>query len=278
MLISSKVLLAKAQKERYAIGAFNTSNLEITKAIFAAAENLKTPFIIQTSEKEAEHGKIGKLAHMIAEFARETKKPVALNLDHGKSSELAKKCIEAGYTSVMIDGSKLPYEKNIELTRAMVNYSHQYNVPVEGELGAVPTPGKNEKVEMRLTDPAQAEDFVKKTGVDFLAVAIGNVHGFYKGEPKLNFELLKEIKKRVKTPLVLHGGSGISNADLKTAISLGICKININTEIRTAFSNTLREVLKNPENNVPYEIMKPVEAAVQKVVEEKIRIFGSAGK
>ncbi len=278
MLVSSKILLEKAQKGKYAIGAFNTCNLEITKAIFAAAENLKSPFIIQTSENEAMHGEIGKHAHMIVEFARETKNLVALNLDHGKDPELAKKCIEAGYTAVMVDGSKLAYEKNIELTRAMVSYAHQYKIPVEGELGAVPTPGKNEKIESQLTDPVQAADFVKRTSVDFLAVAIGNVHGFYKGEPKLNFELLKEIKKRVNIPLVLHGGSGISDADLKTAISLGICKININTEIRVAFCNALRETLKNPENNVPYEIMKPVEAAVQKVVEEKIRIFGSAGK
>lgn len=283
MLVSSGLLLEKAQKEKYSIGAFNTCNLEITKAIFAAAQKLNSPIIVQTSEGEAKHGQIGKLAHLIREFAQKTKILVALNLDHGKSLKMAQECISAGYTSIMIDGSKLPYEENVSLTRQVCDYAHKYNVPAEGELGLVPTPLQKEIVsekerEMTMTDPNQAQDFVKKTNVDFLAVGIGNAHGFYKGKPKLDFERLSQIKKKVKIPLVLHGGSGISDQDIKKAISLGICKININTELRLAFSNALRKELSDPKAHIPYEYMKKAEAAAQNVVEEKIKIFGSTNK
>lgn len=278
MLISLKILLEKAQKEKYAIGAFNTCNLEITKAIFAAAEKLNSPVILQTSEGDVRHGEFEKLAHLISEFAQKSKILVALNLDHGKSFEMAKRCIMAGYTSCMIDGSKLPYSENIALTKKVVQYAHRYNVPAEGELGLVPIPGQKDIISEQerkkaMTNPNQAADFVNKTGVDFLAVGIGNAHGFYKGKPVLNFNRLREIKKKVKIPLVLHGGSGIADGDIKKAISLGICKININTELRVAFTNALRQVLKDPQEHIPYEYMKVAEQAVQKVVEEKIKIF-----
>lgn len=278
MLVSSKILLEKAKKEKYGIGAFNTCNLEITKAILAAAINLDTPVILQTSEGEARHGQVEKLAHLICDFVRQPKLLIALNLDHGRSFEFVKKCIAAGYTQVMIDGSKLSYEENIALTKEVVNYAHQYNVPVEGELGLIPTPGQKEIVSERerekaMTNPDLALDFVKKTEVDFLAIAIGNVHGFYKDRPILDFRRLREIKKKVKIPLVLHGGSGIADCDIKKAISLGICKINVNTELRVAFTEALRKALKNPEAHVPYEYMKAAEAAVQKLVEEKIKVF-----
>ncbi|MEW6407378.1 MAG: class II fructose-bisphosphate aldolase [Patescibacteria group bacterium] len=278
MLVSPKILLEKAQKEKYAVGAFNTCNLEITKAIFAAAENLNSPIIIQTSEGESQHGQITKIATLIRKFIEESKIPACLNLDHGKSLEMVKKCITAGYAQVMIDGSKLPFSENIALTKKVVQYAHKYNVPVEGELGLVPTPGQKEIVsekerEKAMTDPNLALDFVKKTEVDFLAVAIGNVHGFYKGKPVLDFNRLGEIKKKVKIPLVLHGGSGIADCDIKKAISLGICKINVNTELRVAFTNALRQILKDQKQHIPYEYMKTVEQAVQKVVEEKIKVF-----
>lgn len=278
MLVSSKILLEKAKKGKYAIGAFNTCNLEITKAIFSAAKKLNVPVIIQTSEKEAKHGEIKKLAHLISEFAKETKIFVSLNLDHGKSLEMVKECIAAGYTQVMIDGSHLDYEENVALTKKVVQYAHRYNIPVEGELGLVPTPKQKEIIDEKerkkaMTDPHQALDFVKKTNVDFLAVAIGNLHGFYKGKPLLDFSRLLEIKNKINIPLVLHGGSGIKDSDIKKAINLGICKINVNTELRLAFSNALRRALKDPTQNVPYEYMKAAELAVQKVVEEKIKIF-----
>lgn len=278
MLVSSKILLEKAQKEKYGIGAFNTCNLEITKAIFAAAVNLDAPVILQTSEGEARHGQVEKLAHLICDFARETKLLIALNLDHGKSLETVKRCLAAGYTQVMIDGSKLPYKENIALTKKVVQYAHRYNVPVEGELGLVPTPDQKEIIdekerEKAMTDPDQAADFVKRTQVDFLAIGIGNAHGFYKGKPILDFRRLREIKKKVKIPLVLHGGSGIADYDIKKAISLGICKINVNTELRVAFTDALRKILKDPKQHVPYKYMKIAETAVQKVVEKKIKIF-----
>lgn len=285
MLLSSKNLLRKAQKEGYAIGAFNTSNLEITKAIFSAAQKLKSPLIIQTSEKESLHGLVSKIAALIRAFAREADIPVTLNLDHGQSFEMIKKSIAAGYASVMIDGSKLLFDKNIALTKKVVNYAHAKKIPVEGELGVVPTPQRKlretasiKEREKLMTDPDQAQEFVKKTRVDFLAVAIGNAHGIYKGKPKLDFERLCDIRKKVSVPLVLHGGSGISSQDIKKAIRLGICKINVNTELRLAFSNTLRKVLASKTAFVPYEIMKPVEEAVERVVLEKIRVFGSQNR
>jgi ketose-bisphosphate aldolase len=236
------------------------------------------PIIVQTSEGEARHGQIEKLAHLISEFARNTKILAVLNLDHGKSLEMVKKCIAAGYTQVMIDGSKLPYDENIALTKKVVQYAHQYNVPVEGELGLVPTPKQKEVIdeqerEKTMTDPTQAEDFVKKTDVDFLAIGIGSAHGFYKGKPKLDFGRLKKIKQKVKIPLALHGGSNIADADIKKAISYGICKINVNTELRVAFTDALRRALQDPQVHIPYEYLKTAEQAVQKVIEEKIKAF-----
>jgi fructose-bisphosphate aldolase class II len=285
MLLSSKNLLKKAQKNGYAIGAFNTSNLEITKAIFSAAQKLHSPLIIQTSEKESLHGLVSKIAILIRKFAQETNIPVVLSLDHGQSLEMIKKCIIAGYTSVMIDGSKLSFDKNVALTKRVVNYAHAKKIPVEGELGVVPTPQKKLKEtasirerENLMTDPDQAQEFIKKTSVDFLAVAIGNAHGIYKGKPKLDFERLRDIRKKVSIPLVLHGGSGISASDIKKTIKLGICKINVNTELRLAFSNSLRKTLASKKVYVPYEIMKPVEEVVEQIVLEKIKIFGSRNK
>lgn len=285
MLVSSKQLLLKAQKEKYGQGAFNTCNLEITKAIVRAAEKLSSPLIIQTSEREALHGGISKLACLIRKFAKESKIPVVLHFDHGKSFEMIKKCINAGYTSVMIDGSKLSFEANIELTKKVVKFAHRRRIPVEGELGVVPTPKIKTKIiaskkerQKTMTDPDQAQEFVKETGVDFLAVAIGNAHGFYKGKPKLDFERLAAIKKKVKIPLVLHGGSGIKSTDIKKAISLGICKINVNTELRIAFSDALRKALVDSKAHLPYKFMKLAEEAVFKVVSRKIKLFGCAQK
>lgn len=285
MFLSSRSLLKKAQNEHFAIGAFNTSNLEITKAIFFAAQKLHSPVILQTSEKEALHGLISKIATLIRKFAEDVDIPVALNLDHSHSFEMIQKCIAAGYTSVMIDGSNLSFDKNIALTKRVVVYAHKRRIPVEGELGVVPTPKKFVKVAVKesereklMTDPDQAQEFVKKTGIDFLAVAIGNAHGIYKGKPKLDFRRLRDIKSKVNIPLVLHGGSGISSYDIKKAIRFGICKINVNTELRLAFSNALRKILASKKAFIPYQIMKPAEKAVEKIVFEKIKIFGSANK
>ncbi len=278
MIVSSKILLKKAQERKYAVGAFNTSDLEITKGIVLAGEEMKSPIILQTSEGEIKHGGMEVFFDTLKSFAEEASVPININLDHGKSFEMCKWAIDTGYNSVMIDGSKLELAKNIELTKSVVDYAHSKDVVVEGEIGLVPTPKKGEDVEILKTNPKEAERFVKETGVDFLAVGIGNVHGTYKGEPKLDFGLLQEIKRVVSIPLVLHGGSGISGEDIKKAVSLGICKINVNTELREAFTKTLRESLKDEDVVKPYDVMEPVEEAIEKVVKNKIAIFGSANK
>lgn len=279
MISSTKEILLMAQEGGYAVGAFNTCNLEITKAIFKAGEKLRSPLIIQTSQGEFQHGQGAKLFSLIKKFAQDSNFPVAINLDHGKDLKIIQEACDLGYSSVMFDGSSFSFQENIEKTKKVVNLAHSKKIDVEGELGLVPTPKKGERInQILMTDPNQAEEFVRKTEIDFLAVGIGNLHGAYKGKPQLDFERLEEIKKRVDLPLVLHGGSGIKALDIKKAVSLGICKINVNTELRLAFANTLRKVLSNPDMFVPYKIMKPVEEAIQKVVEEKIKIFGSKDK
>lgn len=275
MIISSKELLTKAQEEGYAVGAFNTSDLEITKAIFAAVEKMKSPLIIQTSEGEIEHGGKEIFFQYIKEFAEKASVPVNINLDHGKSFEICKWAIDVGYTSVMLDGSELELEENIALTKKVADYAHAKDVVVEGEVGLVPYPKKGESFEVMKADPIEAERFAKETGVDFLAAGFGSVHGAYKGNPKLDFELLKQLRERINIPLILHGGSDISEEDIKKAVSMGICKVNVNTEIRMAFANGLREVLKDKDIHKPYEIMKPVEEKITDVVKNKIEMFGS---
>ena len=278
MIESSKILLKKAQEEGYAVGAFNTSDLEITKGIMAAGEEMISPIILQTSEGEIKHGGLEVFYRVLEGFAKKASVPVNINLDHGKSFEMCKWAIDIGYNSVMIDGSSLSLDENIELTKKVVDYAHSKGVVVEGEIGLVPTPGKDEQVEIFKANPVDCKKFVEESGVDFLAVGIGNVHGAYKGEPKLDFDLLKKIRKIVSIPLVLHGGSGILEEDIKEAISLGICKINVNTELRQVFVDTLRESLENEDVIKPYDVMKPVELGVKKVVEDKIRMYGSGNK
>lgn len=278
MIVSSQILLKKAQQGHYAVGAFNTSDLEITKGIVEAAEDMNAPIILQTSEGEILHAGREVFFNVMKNMAEKAKAPINLNLDHGKSFEMCKWAVDAGYNSVMIDGSKLNLEKNIELTKQVVDYGHSKSVVVEGEVGLVPTPSKNEQVKILKADPVDCKEFVEKTGVDFLAVGIGNVHGENKGNPILDFELLKKICEVVDVPLVLHGGSGISDLDIKKAISLGICKINVSTELRQVFVKSLRETLEDEDVIKPYDIMESIEDVIREVVEKKIEIFGSKNK
>ncbi|MFA6296630.1 MAG: class II fructose-bisphosphate aldolase [Patescibacteria group bacterium] len=278
MLISSQILLKKAQQEHYAVGAFNTSDLEITKGIVSASEEMNSPIILQTSEGEIVHSGKDIFFNAMKIFAEKSKTPINLNLDHGKSFEMCKWAVDIGYNSVMIDGSKLSLDENIKLTKQVVDYAHERSVVVEGEIGLVPTPDKGEEVKILKADPNECKKFVEETGLDFLAVGIGNVHGENKGKPILDFERLSEICKVVSIPLVLHGGSGISDLDIKKAISMGICKINVNTELRQAFVKSLRESLEDEDVIKPYDIMEPVEDVIKKVVEKKIEIFGSKNK
>lgn len=274
MLSSVDKILQQANKNHYAIGAFNAFNLETVKAIVDAAKELNFSVTIQTSEAEAAFGGIENIAALVKSMAREIEASIILNFDHGKKIESLKRAINAGYNSVMIDASDLSLEENILKTKEVVKLAHSKGVWVEAELGIVPTPDKKGKVEnVHLTDVAEAMEFIKKTEVDALAVAIGSQHGFYKGEPKINFQRLKELRETVNIPLVLHGGSGIFDDDITKAISLGIVKINVNTELRVAYVNQLRKSLESQEIRKPHEIMGEVVEAVKEVVKNKINLF-----
>ncbi len=286
MLVTTKELVDKAQKGKYAVGAFNACNLEIAKAIVKAAGNLKAPVIIQTSENEARYGGIEFIASIVKTAASEAKTPFALHLDHGKSLKMISDCLKAGYTSIHIDGSNLSYEQNVKLTSSVAKAVHKKNASVEGELGHIigSSGFHTEKVEdvtdeNFFTNPAEVNNFVKETEIDILAISIGNLHGVFKGKPKLDFNRLKKIRNKTEIPLVLHGSSGMDDMDVKKTISMGICKVNVNTEIRMAYTNTLRDVLnKNNHEIVPYKVLPPASKAAQEVIEKKIKLFGSVGK
>ncbi|PIP21898.1 MAG: tagatose-bisphosphate aldolase [Candidatus Nealsonbacteria bacterium CG23_combo_of_CG06-09_8_20_14_all_40_13] len=268
MLVSSKDLILQARKKKYAIGSFNFSNLETLKAIISAGEKLKSPLIVSTTEKAIAYAKVEYLSALAQKAAAQSPLPIVLNLDHGKSLETVSLCLENGYTSVMIDSSHLPFKNNITITKQVVELAHRQNVPVEGELGELGT--------QSFTDVSQVRQFVEQTGVDFLAVALGSAHGVQK-EEHLNLEILEEITKQTTIPLVLHGGSGLPDEDIKQAIRKGICKINIDTDIRTAFKQGLKEGLAKDESDFR-EILKFSIEDMIKVVEDKIKLFGSENK
>lgn len=270
MITGSKELLTKAKIQKYAVGHFNTSDLEISQAIIIAASELNSPVIVGTSERAIEYGGLENLAHIIKVEADQIDIPVVLHLDHGRSIETVKRCLETGYTSVMIDGSNLDFEKNVKLTQEAARLAHSAGASAEGGLGIL---GKN------LTDPAEAKRFVQETGIDSLAVAIGSTHGLADKNERLDFSRLEMINSIVDIPLVLHGASSLSGGDIKKAVNLGICKINIDTDIRLAFSNDLKKFMKNhTENYDPREILGSAKKAVEKVVKEKIKLFGSENK
>jgi len=277
-------IFQKAKKDKYAIGAFNISNLEQLKAIINAAKNLKSPVIVSTSQGESKFIGKKKVKALIDVYRQETGLPIILHLDHGKSFEVIQEAIKAGYNSVHFDGSELDFEENVEQTKKIVELAKSNGVEnVEGELGYLR--GKSslqEKVEIKpedLTDPKKALEFVEETGIDMLAIAIGNIHGVFKSSqnPNLFLDRLAEINELIsdKAGLVLHGGSGTPEEDVKKALELGIAKVNVNTELRIAYTKTLKKALQGSEEVAPYKIMPPIIEAVQKVVEEKIKLFGS---
>lgn len=281
-LVSVAELLQEAQKGHYAVGAFNCNNMEIVQAIVAAAEAEKAPVIIQASQGAIKYAGIEYIAAMTRLAAEKARVPIALHLDHGTSFTQVMQCVRNSFTSVMIDGSKLPLDENITLTNKVIEAVRPLGVSVEGELGKIGGTEDDITVSERealFTDPEEAERFVKETQVDALAVAIGTAHGQYKGVPKLDFERLKEITKRVATPIVLHGSSGVPDDAIREAISLGVCKVNIDTNIREAFTNAARQALeKNPQEIDPRKILGPAREAATEIIREKIRIFGSSGK
>ena len=286
MLVHIKKILNKAVKGKYAVGAFNANNLEIVLAIIGAAENKKSPVIIQMTEGAIKYAGLEEMVAIVSAAASGVNVPVAMHLDHGHDFAIIKKCIKAGFSSVMLDGSLYPYKKNVQLTRKVVNYAKKYDVFVQGEMGKLE--GLEDWVKVKsgdayLTDPMEAKQFVAETGIDTLAVAIGNYHGVEKIIEKkvlrLDLKRLAEIAKVVSVPLVLHGASGFAPREIKSAIGLGIRVVNIDSDLRVSFTLAERKFLK--ENKAvfdPRKILEPAILAMQDTVEKKILMFGSANK
>ena len=304
MLVTLKQVLLKADKGGYAVPAFNINNMEILQAIIRGAVKMKSPVIIQTSEGAIKYAGIDYLKALVM-VAKDAPVPVAFHLDHGKDLKIIKKCIESGYTSVMIDASTLPYNSNVAKTKKVVKLAHRKGVSVEAEIGAIEGIEDLVKVsakEVFFTDPKQAKEFVAKTGCDALAISIGTAHGAhkFKGRPKLDIKRLKKIDELVKVPLVLHGASevpqkyvrlankcgaklkktqGLSDRWLKLAIKNGIRKVNTDTDLRLAFNAKIREVVKKDKKAFdPRKILGPARDETQKVVEHRIKTCGSEGK
>jgi fructose-bisphosphate aldolase class II len=305
VLATNKDLMAAARKGKYAVGAFNINNMEFLQAITGAAEELGSPVIIALSEGAIKYAGFKGIVSMVREAAEERKVPISLHLDHGKDMDVIWKCIDGGFTSVMIDGSALPFEDNIAVTAKVVEKARPKGISVEGELGKLAGIEDNVSVAERdamLTDPAQAEEFVKRTGVDALAIAVGTSHGAYKfkGEARLALERVSEIASRVSTLLVLHGASGVKQENVELAnkfgaaikgakgvpdeaiveaIRRGITKVNIDTDMRIAFTAYVRKAMaEKPEEIDPRKILGPGRDAIAAVVREKMKLFGSAGK
>ncbi|MGB9779610.1 class II fructose-1,6-bisphosphate aldolase [Caldanaerobacter sp.] len=282
MLVTGIEILERAHKEGYAVGAFNTSNLEITQAIVEAAEETRSPVIIQVSESGLKYAGIETISAIVRTLAEKASIPIALHLDHGTDFATIMKCLRNGWTSVMIDASKFPLEENIKRTKAIVEIAHSMGVSVEAEIGKIGGTEDHitvDEKEALMTDPEEALQFVRETGVDYLAIAIGTAHGPYKGEPKLDFDRLKRIKELLNIPLVLHGASGVPEEAIKRAVSLGINKINIDTDIRQAFAGRLRSLLEeDKEVYDPRKILGPCKDAMKEVIKKKMILFGSSGR
>jgi tagatose 1,6-diphosphate aldolase GatY/KbaY len=280
MLVTLGALLHNAMAGDYAIGAFNIYNLEGVCAVVQAAEANRSPVMLQLLPTALQHGGPALVALCLA-AARNATVPMAVHLDHSASAEEIHTALSAGVPSVMADGSHLSYQDNIAFTRHMVTLAGTHQAAVEAELGRLSGTEDGLTIpeyEARLTDPAQAADFVSQTGIDALAVCIGNVHGRYRSAPRLDFDRLAAIRQAVDIPLVLHGASGLPEALVQRAIALGVRKFNVNTEVREAYVQTLRERLQAAKPPDLLELMQGVETAMQTVVAEKLRLFSSPGK
>ncbi|HHW73364.1 MAG TPA: class II fructose-1,6-bisphosphate aldolase [Firmicutes bacterium] len=282
MLVSGKELFQAAKQGGYAVGAFNVNNMEIVQAILEAAEEEKSPVFLQASQGAIKYAGIEYIVALARTAAEKAKVPVALNLDHGTSFTQVVQCIRHGFTAVMIDGSKYPFEENIAITQKVIEIAHPCGVSVEAELGKIGGTEDDITVsdaEAAFTDPQEAAEFVERTKVDALAIAIGTAHGVYKGEPKLDFARLEKIRNAVDIPLVLHGASGVPEDAIRKAVPLGICKINIDTELRQAFTKGVQQVvLNNPKEYDPRKLLGPAREEMKQVVKAKMRLFGCAGR
>lgn len=303
MFASTKQLLYQARKYHYAVPHFNINNMEILQGVVQAAFKLNSPIILATSEGAIKYAGMNFLYHLAKTASELTKIPIAVHLDHGQDLTLTKKAIEIGYSSVMIDASHYDFEKNVQITKNVVQLAHKKNISVEAELGTIG--GTEDTIAAKniiYTDPVKAKEFIKRTSCDFLAVAIGTSHGAYKfnGTARLNINLLKAIQQQINIPLVLHGASevpknlvhqaekygaklpgvqGIPDQQIKTAIKYGICKINTDTDLRIAFDAGVRKaIMTSPHDIDPRHILAPARELIQQVAEQRIKLFGSAGK
>lgn len=308
-LVTTKKMFEDAYKGGYAVGAFNVNNMEIIQGIVGAAKKLNAPVILQCSKGARDYAGLGYLVKLVEAATADTDVPIALHLDHGPDFETCKQCIDGGFTSVMIDGSSLPYEENIALTKKVVEYAHAHGCVVEGELGTLAGVEDDVVVESgneSYTKPEEVEDFVKRTGVDSLAIAIGTSHGAFKfkpgQKPQLRFDILEEVSKRLPGfPIVLHGASsvmpdyvkminefggnmpdaiGIPEDMLRQAASMAVCKINVDSDLRLALTATIRKhFAENPSHFDPRQYLKPARQAIQDVVEHKmVEVLGCNGK
>jgi len=274
MLVNLNDVLIQAKKSGYAVGAFNVYNMETVEVVFDAAVSLDIPVIIAFGEKYSNINNINLIAKCVHELANKTQIPIVLHLDHCKSEDLIIQAIQAGFTSVMYDGSSMSNCDNIKKTSKVVKIAHAAGVTVEAELGYVPAEDSGELVpENQLTKPEEAKEFVEKTDCDALAIAVGTIHGNYIGKPKIYHDRLKEIAKVISVPLVLHGGSGNTEEDIILAINEGISKININTEISNAAVKQLKEIFKNDYSGHLSALSNRIKEPMFTVIKEKMRLF-----
>jgi len=275
-LVKTKTLLDNAHAGKYGVGAFNVANMEMIIGAIRAAEELDTPIILQIAEVRLNYSPLELMGPMMVAAAKNAKVPVAVHLDHGLTLETIKKALDIGFSSVMIDGSKLPLEENIELTKKVVQMAKEYNADVEAEIGVVGgSEDGTEENEVKYTDLAEALRLAEETGIEAMAVAIGNAHGVYKKEPKLNFEILKKIHKSLKdTRLVLHGGSGISQEDFRKTIKNGITKLNV----ATATFLSVYDQVENQSDKINnyFDLSKTEVQGAYKNVKKHIKIFETA--
>ncbi|MCX8600390.1 MULTISPECIES: tagatose bisphosphate family class II aldolase [unclassified Gilliamella] len=281
-IISSNNMLKKAQKENYAVPAFNIHNLETMQVVVETVAELQSPVILAGTPGTYSYAGTENIIAIAYELSKKHNVPLALHLDHHESYQDIINKIDAGVRSVMIDGSHFPFEENINIVKQVVEYAHRYDVSVEAELGRLGGIEDDLVVDAKdalYTNPQQAVEFIEKTGIDSLAIAIGTAHGLYKSDPKLDFDRLSEIRSIVDIPLVLHGASGVPDKDVRECIKRGICKVNVATELKIAFADALKSYLiENPDANDPRHYMKPAKLAMKEIVKKIITTCGCAGK
>lgn len=279
-LVTTEKMLLDAREGGYAVGAFNVENMEMVMAVAAAAQELHAPVIMQTTPSTVKYADLAYFYANAKAAAGKASVPIAIHLDHGSSFELAMQALRSGYTSIMIDGSHSPFEENIEVTKRVADACAPSKIPVEAELGKVG--GKEDDLDGGAggyTDPSEAKEFVEKTGISSLAVAIGTAHGVYSGVPKLDLDRLAEIRSIVSIPLVLHGASGLSEEAVKESIKRGICKVNFATELRIAFSDGVKSLLlEEPSTIDPKKYLAVARENVKQLVMNRIKMCGSDGK